>query len=92
MILKKQIRESSDDPLLPFKHLEPIVWALTSDGNRAASEPPFLMDQDGWYCGFIKPINFDLLESQFEFPTSIQLSRIHNTILDTKTWVEIKGG
>jgi hypothetical protein len=88
----KYILTSSNDTCPPFQHLVPIIEALIEGGNEPVSSDWFCLDQDGWCCLLKNPIDFDLLESKFEFPSSISLSRKDNSILDTQTWIEIKGG
>lgn len=89
---KVRILSQPSDSATPFIHLEPIVRALIDDGNATLATSWFSLDQDGWHCLLRDPINFDLLEEKFEFPESINLSREDDAILDTLTWVEIKGG
>lgn len=89
---KIKILSATSDKTKPFSHLEPIVIFLQRNGNQAVSPSLFELDKDGWYCLLEKPIDFDLLDKKFEFPSSISLSRKDNAILDTLTWVEIKGG
>lgn len=91
-MIKVNVEPSSDDPKRPFVHLERIVNFLIANGNQPVHAELFALDQDGWHCLLTKPINFDLLESHFDFPSSIRLSRKDDAILDTLTWVEIKGG
>lgn len=88
---KQKINAASTDPKRPLSHLEPIVQALISNGNRPLSPDWFSLDQDGWHCLLEQPIDFDLLLSRFEFPSSVNLSRANDAILDTLSWVEIKG-
>lgn len=90
--MKIKIEPSSNDPKKPFAHLEQIVQLLIANNNQPVDKSLFVMDQDGWHCLLKEPIDFDLLESLFEFPKSIRLSRKDDAILDTLTWVEIKGG
>lgn len=90
--MKVKILSATSDPSRPFAHLEPIVQSLVDDGNQPVERNWFSLDQDGWHCLLKNPIDFDLLESKFEFPNSISLSRQDDAILDTLTWVEIKGG
>lgn len=38
------------------------------------------MDQTGYACLLVKPIDFDLLENLFEFSSDTVVSREHNSI------------
>lgn len=87
--MKTKILSSSLEELKPFAHLEPIICALIEAGNKPTSVPWFLVDKDGWYCQLQYPIDFDYLETRFEFPPSINLLRESGGILDTLTWTEI---
>jgi len=89
---KVMIQAQSGDTINPLAHLEPIVEALINSDNSVIGQGVFNFDRDGWYCLLDKPIDFDLLESLFEFPKNIQLSRKDDSILDTGTWIEIRGG
>ena len=91
-MIKLKLYETSNDPKNPFAHLEPTVEFLIQNGNKSITDPYFSLDQDGWHCLLKNPIDFDFLEKRFEFPESISVSRENDSILDTRTWVEIKGG
>ncbi len=80
------------DSLIPYSHLEPIVDAPLAAGNKIQDPTKFFRDTDGWRCDLKKPVNFGLIEKLFELPTSITLSREHDSILCRTTWVEIQGG
>lgn len=86
------IDSESRDPSRPWAHFEPIIDLLARHGNEAIGAKVFLLDKDGWYCQLQKPIDFDLLEIAFEFPNNLVLSRADGAILDSRTWVEIRGG
>lgn len=88
---KQRINAASTDPKKPMSHLEPIIQALIDGGNRPINPDWFSLDQDGWHCLLEQPIDFDLLLNKFEFPSSVNLSRADDAILDTLSWVEIKG-
>lgn len=74
-------------------NLLPLVDFLIAHGNALAdSGDAFQRDRDGWYFQLRDPIDFDLLAAQVTLPPSITCSRAHNEILDTWTWVNIRGG
>jgi len=90
--MKKLISALPSNPKKPFSHLEPIVDALLVDGNELMTKSKFYLDRDGWRSDLKYPINFQLLNKEFEIPSSILLSEEHDSILCQNTWVEIKGG
>lgn len=71
-----------------FSNLEPIVTYLIEHGNETEG---FKLEKDGWICEFKRPIDFELVENNFEFPNNVTISKENNSILDHNTWVEIKG-
>ena len=89
---KQLIKASPDNMDRPFEHMLPIVEALIEDGNVLRHENPFFLDKDGWRCDFEYPINFDLIETRFDLPKTIYISKDHGSILDKNSWVEIQGG
>lgn len=76
----------------PYSHLEPLVTALLARGNSFATGGGFYQDRDGWRCDLSNPIDFDFIESHFELPKSLRLSRTHDSILCENTWIEISSG
>jgi len=90
--MKKNIKNASNNPKDPFAHLIPIVDELIQAGNELVHKELFHLDPDGWRCLLRKSIDFDLLERKFNFPEHFELSRKCDSILDTNTWVEIRGG
>lgn len=89
--MKKKIAKLSKDPSRPYLNLEPLIELLAKSGNPAVADG-FVMERDGWICQLAKPIDFELLISNFEIPSSIVLSPEHQSILDQNSWVEIVGG
>ena len=93
------IQPESPPGARPYVHLKPIVQALISDGNGPSKvhgsapidEFGFYQDKDGWICVLRDPINFGLIESDFEIPPSIELSEEDNTIVCRRSWIEIRG-
>ena len=75
-----------------YSHLEPVVEMLIQAGNATTRPGGFYLDRDGWHCDLQKPIDFELLRSKFEFPTTIILSEPLDKIFCKNSWVEIKGG
>ncbi len=97
--MKMEILSSPKVGFKPYSHLEPIVEALLAAGNELSDPLPnfplegkeFYMDRDGWKCDLKKPIDFNLIASKFELPSSIVISEKNNSILCQNTWVEIRG-
>ena len=93
------IQSESPSGAKPYEHLKPIVQALIADGNRPSKahgsalidELGFYHDKDGWICVLRDPINFALIEVNFELPPSIELNEAENTIFCRKSWIEIRG-
>jgi hypothetical protein len=93
------IQPESPSGAKPYEHLKPIVQALISAGNRPSKahgsvptdEFGFYHDKDGWICVLSDPINFALIEADFELPPSIELNEEENTIFCRRSWIEIRG-
>lgn len=84
------IAAKSQDTLVPFENLAPLVSVLTDSGN-VPLDGGFRLSQAGWICRLTNPINFDLIQSQFEFPENIAPSKETDTILDRNSWCAIEG-
>ena len=80
----------SNDVGVPFENLIPLVSALTDSGN-VLLDGGFRLSQAGWICRLANPIDFDLIQSQFEFPENIALSKETDTILDRNSWCAVEG-
>jgi hypothetical protein len=93
------IQSTSPSNIKPYEHLIPIARALIADGNipsKAHGLAPidefgFYHDKDGWICILRNPINFGLIDKDFELPPSIEINEEENTIFCRKSWVEIRG-
>jgi hypothetical protein len=78
--------------------LEPLVRFLIESGNQPARSSPtqdelgFYATQGGWHCDLRSPINFELIEEQFQLPASVKIDRSDNSIFCENSWVEISGG
>jgi len=97
--MKTKIKPQSLFQQQPYENLKPIVEALIEAGNRVSptfgSHTPnrdgFYMDRDGWICDLEFPIDFDLIEYNFDIPASIRINKSENTISDDKSWSQIRG-
>jgi hypothetical protein len=67
-----------------------MVDLLLSLGN-VALDGGFVMNPDGWRCRLGHPIDFETVRRKLEVPASINLSDVHDTILDTLSWCSIEG-
>jgi len=85
-----RIERESAVPGEPYANLLPIVDLLLRLGN-VALDGGFIMNPDGWRCRLGHAIDFETVRSQFELPASINLSDVHDTILDTSSWCSIEG-
>ena len=74
----------------PYANLLPMVDLLLSLGN-VALDGGFVMNTDGWRCRLGHPIDFETVRRKLEVPASINLSDVHDTILDTLSWCSIEG-
>jgi hypothetical protein len=84
------IERSSPDPARPYANLLPIVEALVAAGNKTR-DGGFTMDQAGWRCVMLRPLDLEYVADRFEIPATISLSREHDTIHDRLSWVAIEG-
>ncbi len=79
----------------PYENLLPIVSLLLTNGNELATngsiDESFYFTQGGWMCDLIQPIDFDLINKEFEFPESITIDQVDQSILDRKSWIIIRG-
>jgi hypothetical protein len=93
------IQPESSSGTKPYEHLKPIVQALIADGNRPSKahgsipvdELGFYHDRDGWLCVLRDPINFTLIATEFELPSSIKFNEKENAIFCERSWIEIRG-
>jgi len=74
----------------PYANLLPMADHILRIGNVAV-DGGFIMNPDGWRCRLGQPIDFEAVRREFEVPASIQLSGVHDTILDTLSWISIEG-
>jgi hypothetical protein len=74
----------------PYANLVPMIDLLLRLGN-VALDGGFIMNPDGWRCRLGHPIDFESVGREFEVPASINLSDVHDSILDTLSWCSIDG-
>jgi hypothetical protein len=70
--------------------LMPVVNLLVDAGNTAI-DGGFLNSPGGWYCRMAASIDFELLRSQLQLPSSIELFVAGDTVLDRSTWSAVIG-
>ena len=66
---------------MPYAHLDPIVDYLLANGNKLAYDFRWGSDREGFYCHLLDPIDFDGLERNFVFPSTIRMGRARNVIV-----------
>lgn len=88
---KIELQANPSNPDRPFGHLLPIVDALIKAGNSPTGADRFYLTQDGWYCTLSKPIDFDVVKTEFDIPDSVVLVENRDQIWCRNTWVCIHG-
>ena len=88
--MKRQIDTDPPDWREPYRHLEPVVDALVTGGNRVL-HGGFFKGSDGWRCELAEPLDFELLRREFDFPESIRLVPERNEVHCRRTWTVIAG-
>ena len=91
MSKKRQI--TFDSKVRPvYSHLEPIVDLLLTNGNSLSHEYRWGENRTGFYCHLQHRLDFDLIESTFEFPSFVRLNRQNDSVECDQTWASIVGG
>jgi hypothetical protein len=86
----KRIRAGIEFGEGSYRNLLPVVEFLQRRGNHLVTDG-FIDSQDGLYCQFEKPIDFDALQRVFEFDERVALNSTDDEIFDRTTWVAIYG-
>jgi hypothetical protein len=73
-----------------YLHLQPLVTLLISAGNVLAREYEWGENRTGYCCLLRRPIDFDLIEAEFDIPDFIRLERGAGAIECDKTWASIR--
>lgn len=74
-------------------HLQPILEFLETNGNSYDHSAPMYADKGNGPTRFIKgAINFDLLESTFEFPAFIKINPKEKVVFCNRCWCNIVEG
>jgi hypothetical protein len=76
----------------PYEHLDPLVDFLIENGNELSRNYRWGENRTGYFCLLVKPIDFDLIGSEFFLPSYVRLMSDSNAIECDKTWVSVKGG
>lgn len=66
-------------------HLEGVVDYLLASGNSLAHAYRWGSNREGYFCHIKEPINFDALEANFDFPSTIHRVRARGLIYCEKT-------
>lgn len=99
MNVKTIIDTASTDENQPYAHLIPLVQFICKNGNYFSppvgksipNEFGFYQDKDGWKCDFFNPIDFNLVQNNFIFPSTISLNPGSQSIFCRNSWIGIRG-
>ncbi len=83
-----------DAPARYYERLVPLVEVLVQAGNGLLNEHGdrgFIPQPDGYNAYLTGPIDFDLLEREFEVPDDVQLDRERDMVVDRRTFATIYG-
>jgi hypothetical protein len=93
--MTQTISPESANPDRPYEHLAPIVSMLLANGNALAvegdSNAGFYLTQGGWMCDLKKPIDFGLVEREFDLPPTIKTDKGDQSIFCQSSWIVIRG-
>jgi hypothetical protein len=84
------IDRTSNDAARPFGNLLPIVEALVANGN-VRLDGGFVLNQGGWQCRLMDPIDWNVVRDRFELPSNVELSEEYDSILDRLSWCAVEG-
>lgn len=63
-----------------YSLLDPVLDLLLSHGNELATSDRWCSNPTGYFALLKRPIDFDLVESKFDLPTSVSLDRSYGEI------------
>ena len=75
-----------------YEVLEPILNMLISHGNELATSYRWGSNQTGYFALLKHPIDFDLVESNFDLPPAVMLDKAAGSIDYGYGSVVIRGG
>ncbi|MEI2640056.1 MAG: hypothetical protein V9F03_13820 [Microthrixaceae bacterium] len=70
--------------------LLPFVELLIGAGNEAIDDG-FLNSPAGWYCRMRDPLDFALIREELHWPGHVEVSELHDSVLDRSTWAAVLG-
>jgi hypothetical protein len=70
-------------------HLQPILELLSQHGNTFDDSNPLAKTRGGATRLVAKPIDFGLIEGNFEIPKFIELNRLGRAVICRKCWCDI---
>lgn len=83
------------DPNQPWTYLQPLIDILVRGGNRAVFTTPdhgcFVPTPGGWDCYLYDRIDWDLIQREFELPSTIGYSAEGDFIGDDSSYTTIFG-
>lgn len=88
--MKTKVRDEPEDYRTPYSHLAPVVDFLLKNGNSSAHDFIWGVNRTGYFCHLSKPIDFELLLGNFEFPDTILINRKEQLIDFLKTYTVIR--
>lgn len=75
----------------PYLHMERIVDALLERGNELSRDCRWHNGMASKECLLTQPIDFDWIETHFDLPANIRLTKERNAIECDETWTTIQG-
>ncbi len=73
-----------------YSHLQPIVDYLINRGNKSINPYVWGNNRTGYFCHVKDDIDFDKLREVFDFPDSIKINEVTQTIDCFNTYTVIK--
>lgn len=89
---KIQIQPYADKSTPVYYHLNPVIDYLIAEGYEPSNRFLWGANRTGYFAHFRNDIDFIKLKDSFDFPLSIQVDEILQTIDCFKTYSMIKGG
>ncbi len=75
----------------PYSHMEEIIDLLLANGNRLAKAERWHNDMAATICFLSDAVDFDLIESHFELPNCVRLTKERGSVECDETWRTIQG-
>lgn len=78
--LKRRLPEPDLAKERAFAVLEPVLQLLLESGNELATEYRWGANPTGYFCLLKRPIDFPLIERNFDLPASVKLLKEYGII------------